>query len=234
MSGYGTAMRDTEGKVRLYYRGGGDIDPPEVSCVALSDDGVSFARPSLGLYKIRGTRRQQRRLHRRRPAVVRRKPQLRAVPRRQPRWAHQPRWKAVALKVDEDDQGERQRMLTVLGSPDGFRWKPLADKPVIRKGGFDSLNLAFFDTAKGEYACTSASATTACAPSRAGSGDFLSWTIDAPLAFRPPQDEQWYTNGVTSSPASPTSTSRCPCASCPGERPSVPPRGRPTACPTPF
>ena len=33
-------------------------------------------------------------------------------------------------------------MLTVLGSADGLRWKHLAQRPVIRTGSFDSLNIA--------------------------------------------------------------------------------------------
>jgi hypothetical protein len=208
MSGYGTVMRDAEGKVRLYYRGGGDIDPPEVSCVAVSDDGVSFTRPVLGLYKVRGTRDNN---------VVFTAPDRPsygeshnfapfldtnpAAPAAAPADA---RWKAVALKIDKDQRGEKLKMLTVLGSPDGLRWKHLADRPVIRRGGFDSLNIAFFDASKGEYACYFRVGHNGMRSfARAHSKDFRSWTIDDPLEFRPPQDEQWYTNGVTSYPGVP-------------------------------
>jgi hypothetical protein len=201
MSGYGKVLRDAEGKIRLYYRGGGDIDPPEVTCVAFSDDGVSFGRPHLRLHEIRGTRENN---------VVFTDPDRPSYGQSHnfapfldsnPAAPAAARWKAVALKVDADDHGKKMKMLTVLASPDGLRWKPLTDKPVVRQGGFDSLNIAFFDTNKAEYACyfrvgASGMRSFACARSR----DFISWHIDGPLEFRPPQDEQWYTNGVTPYP----------------------------------
>lgn len=201
MSGYGVVMRDGEGKIRLYYRGGGDTDPPEVSCVALGDDGVSFTRPSLGLYDIRGTRDNNVIFTAGdRPSYGESHnfaPFLDTNPVAPP----EARWKAVALKIDKDDGGEKQRMLTVLGSPDGLRWKHLVDKPVIRTGAFDSLNVAFFDPNKREYACYFRVGQGGLRSfARAQSTDFVSWTINSPLAFRPPQDEQWYTNGVAPYP----------------------------------
>lgn len=201
MSGYGTVMRDAEGKVRLYYRGGGDIDPPEVSCVAFSDDGITFTRPSLRLYEIRGTRENN---------VVFTAPDRPSYGQSHnfapfldtnPTAPADERWKAAALQIDKNDRGEKLKMLTVLASPDGLRWKPLAEKPVIREGGFDSLNIAFFDPAKKEYACYFRVGIRGMRSfARARSSDFLKWTIEEPLEFRPPQDEQWYTNGVTTYP----------------------------------
>jgi hypothetical protein len=92
-------------------------------------------------------------------------------------------------------------MLTVLASPDGLKWKHLADRPVIRRGGFDSLNIAFFDPNSRQYVCYFRVGRDGMRSfARAHSKDFLSWTIDDPLTFRPPQDEQWYTNGVTPCP----------------------------------
>lgn len=201
MSAYGKILRDSDGKVRLYYRGGGDIDPPEVTCVAFSVDGVSFVRPSLKLYEIRGTRENN---------VV-----FTASDRPSYGESHnfspfldanaaapaEAKWKAVALKSGEDEHGERRRMLTVLASPDGLRWKHLIDEPVIRNGSFDSLNIAFFDPTRDEYACYFRVGNNGMRSfARARSRDFLSWTINEPLTFRPPQDEQWYTNSVTPYP----------------------------------
>jgi hypothetical protein len=201
MSGYGTVLRDADGKVRIYYRGGGDIDPPEVTCVAYSDDGITFTRPSLGLYEIRGTRENN---------VVFTAPDRPSYGESHnfapfldtnPDAPADARWKAVALKFDRDDQGEKHRMLTVLRSPDGLHWQQLADRPVIRSGSFDSLNIAFFDRAKSQYACYFRVGKDGKRSfARASSGDFVSWTIDEPLTFRPEQDEQWYTNGVTPYP----------------------------------
>ena len=200
MSAYGTVTRDGAGKVRIYYRGGGDVDPPEVTCVALSDDGVSFRRPSLGMYEVRGTRDNNVVFTADRPSYGESHnfaPFLDANPAA----PADARWKAVALRRDEDEEGESRRMLTVLGSADGLRWRPLADRPVIREGSFDSLNIAFFDAARGEYACYFRVGNNGMRSiARARSKDFLSWTIDPPLNFRPPQDEQWYTSGVAPYP----------------------------------
>ena len=41
--------------------------------------------------------------------------------------------------------------LLAFGSAEGFRWAPLADKPVITDGAFDSQNLAFWDPVRKEY-----------------------------------------------------------------------------------
>ena len=203
MSGYAKVLRDADGKVRLYYRGGGDVDPPEVTCVAFSDDdGVTFTRPSLGLYQIRGTRQNN---------VV-----FTAADRPSYGESHNfapfldtnpaapanARWKAVALKFDKDDAGQKQRMLTVLSSPDGLHWKPLTDKPVIRQGSFDSLNIGFFDSNHNQYVCYYRVGRSGMRSfARATSNDFVSWRIDDALDFRPAQDEQWYTSGVTPYPS---------------------------------
>jgi hypothetical protein len=200
MSAYGTALRDAEGKVRLYYRGGGDVDPPEVTCVALGDDGVSFTRPSLGAYAVRGTRDNNVVFTADRPSYGE-SHNFAPFLDTNPAAPAEARWKAVALKTGEDERDERQRMLTVLASPDGLRWKHLADRPVIRRGGFDSLNIAFFDGDSRQYVCYFRVGRDGMRSfARAHSKDFLSWAIDDPLTFRPPQDEQWYTNAVTPCP----------------------------------
>ena len=41
----------------------------------------------------------------------------------------------------------------VYASPDGIHWKQLTDYPVITKGAFDSMNMAFWDGHAGVYRC---------------------------------------------------------------------------------
>lgn len=204
MSGYGTALRDPDGRIRLYYRGGGDIDPPEVTCLAVSDDGTHFTRPDIGAFTVRGTKQNNVVFTADRPSYGESHnfaPFLDANPAALP----DAKWKAVALRTDTDDKGERHRMLTVLASADGRAWRHLAERPVIRSGGFDSLNVAFFDIARGEYACYFRVGRDGRRSfARAHSPDFLHWELDAPLVFRPEQDEQWYTNGVTPYPGTPS------------------------------
>jgi hypothetical protein len=43
--------------------------------------------------------------------------------------------------------------LYALKSPDGLRWTPMQKGPVITKGSFDSLNVAFWDSHRGRYVC---------------------------------------------------------------------------------
>ena len=43
----------------------------------------------------------------------------------------------------------------VFASPDDIHWKQLTDTPVITKGVFDSMNMAFWDPADGLYRCYS-------------------------------------------------------------------------------
>jgi len=55
--------------------------------------------------------------------------------------------------------------LLPLGSPDGIHWTPLADKPVITRGAFDSQNLAFGMPASANTANITARPAAACATS---------------------------------------------------------------------
>lgn len=204
MSGYGTIMRDAQGKVRLYYRGGGDVDPPEVTCVALSDDGITFERPILKLYEIRGTRENNVVFTAADRLSYGESHNLAPFLDTNPAAPPEAQWKAVALRSDTDERGEKRKMLAVLGSADGLRWKHLSDRPVIREGSFDSLNLAFFDSHSAQYVCYFRVGRGGLRSfGRAHSKDFLSWTIDGSLEFRPPQEEHWYTNGVMPYPQVP-------------------------------
>ena len=47
--------------------------------------------------------------------------------------------------------GSGDRALYAFKSPDGIHWSLMNDEPVITKGAFDSQNLAFWDTVRGEY-----------------------------------------------------------------------------------
>ncbi|MCX7718702.1 MAG: hypothetical protein N2111_09935 [Candidatus Sumerlaeaceae bacterium] len=204
LSGYGTVLRDPEGRIRLYYRGGGDVDPPEVTCVAWSRDGVSFERPTLGLYEIRGTRDNN---------VVFTAPDRSSYGESHnfapfydtnPAARPEEQWKAVALRIAPDASGDERRMLTVLASPDGLKWRHLAPQPVIREGAFDSLNVAFFDPHIRRYACHFRIGVRGLRSiARTESEDFLSWTTPTACEFRPPQVEHYYTNATVALPRAP-------------------------------
>lgn len=195
-SAYGTVLHDGT-RYLLYYRGGGDL-AQEVTCLATSSDGVSWERPRIGLIEFDGSRdnniifkAEERKSygesHNFSPFVDRNPV---AVPGE--------RFKAVALRRFNDDRGESQRMLVALASPDGIRWHRMTDGPIIREGGgFDSLNVAFWDHHIDRYVCYSRVGLDGYRSiQRSTSVDFLNWDPPQPLSFVKNPDTHFYTNGI--------------------------------------
>lgn len=199
-SGYASVIAVEEG-YRLYYRGGGENEIPEVTCVAFSTDGVRWERPSLGLFEWNGIA----------DTNIIWKPERSSYAESHNFFpfrddganvSEDERWKAVALHIYPDATGERRRMLVTLASADGLRWRRLSDGPAIQEGSFDSLNTAFRDPWTGTLRCFS----------RIGlhgvrfiqvceSSDFNTWTAPEPLRFDPFPGIQFYTNGILPLPA---------------------------------
>ncbi len=195
-SGYVTVMRDHEGRYRMYYRGGGELSR-EVACVAFSDDGIAWTKPQLGLFDHAGSKANNIILVGREPSYWETHnftPFLDTGPLASP----DTRYKAVGLgRAYPPVTADRQKALFVLGSPDGIRWKHLSDKAVIWDGSFDSQNVAFWDTRRGEYVCyLRAGRDGARSVKRATSKDFITWTAPEWLDFGPGPLEQFYTNAI--------------------------------------
>jgi hypothetical protein len=86
-------------------------------------------------------------------------------------------------------------------SSDGLRWSPMSERPVITKGAFDSQNLAFWDSVRGEYRAYFRYFTAGGYKGRrdiltATSKDFLTWTKPVPLVYPGAPKEQLYTNQI--------------------------------------
>jgi hypothetical protein len=131
-SAYFTIFQD-DSKYRLYYRGSGpvgDSSEQQFTCYAESTDGIHFTRPNLGLHEFGGSKENNIILS----GLVSHNfsPILDTNPAAKP----DKRYKALAGQT---------RKLDAYGSPDGLHWKKLQAEPVITKGTFDSLNLAFWD-----------------------------------------------------------------------------------------
>jgi hypothetical protein len=132
-SAYFTILQDGP-KFRLYYRGSGpvgDSSERQYTCYAESTDGIHFVRPNLRLHEFEGSKDNNIILTG--LASHNFAPFLDTNPAAKPN----ERFKALA--------GQASR-LDAYGSPDGLHWKKLQAEPVITKGTFDSLNLAFWDT----------------------------------------------------------------------------------------
>jgi hypothetical protein len=172
-----------EDRTRLYYRGSAP-DLGEVTCVAESTDGINFTRPNLGLFETEGSRDNN--------IIWAGKAAHNFTPFRDPRSdiPEDERYKALAY-------GEGERGLFAYASADGYKWRLLADGPVITNGAFDSQNLAFWDETAGVYrdyhrkgrdgvrdimTCTSE--------------DFRTWTEPEFLDYGDAPREHLYTNGV--------------------------------------
>lgn len=199
--GYVTLLRDGD-QFRMYYRGGGDHSR-EVTCVATSDDGVRWTRPSLGLFEFDGSksnnilwmggRKHYDGSHNftpfldANPAVLNRPDE---------------RYKAVTLMKVGDGE-ERRNALFALASGDGIHWRKYHDQPIITEGSFDSQNTVFWDGNHKSYVCyLRIGREGKRSIARATSPDFLHWSKSQPLDLGPAPLEHFYTNGILPYPRS--------------------------------
>jgi hypothetical protein len=200
-SAYFSVVQDGD-LVRLYYRGsvpGSDASEEQVTCVAESRDGIHFTRPKLGIVPVNGSAENNViwkgiESHNFAPFLD-----------RNPDCKLEEKYKALAGvgqagKNWQDDSVARG--LYAFASPDGIHWKKMSKEPVITQGAFDSLNLAFWDAARGRYACYSrVSPNGVRAVQNSHSSDFLNWS--EPVANRYAEGvplEHFYTNATVACP----------------------------------
>jgi hypothetical protein len=175
-SAYFTALKDGD-VIRLYYRGsvdGSDHSENQVTCVVESRDGIHFTRPNLGLIEVKGTKANN--------VVWKGVESHNFAPflDRNPAAKPEERYKALGgIKQPGRNwhQGATPGGLYAFASADGIRWHKLRPEPVLTQGAFDSLNLAFWDSARNRYACYSRIfADRVRAVQSATSTDFLIWS----------------------------------------------------------
>jgi len=187
-SAYFTIFRDDD-IYRMYYRGSHAVQTPtpirhpEYSCYAESTDGIQWKKPKLGLFEFEGS--TDNNIIWKGGAAENFTPFKDA----NPDCAPDVRYKAFG------DFGKPG--IFAFKSPDGIRWSPLSDKPIITEGSFDSQNLAFWDRVDKLYrafyrmhrnnhrdimTCTSK--------------DFLTWTKPEFLEYPGAPQEHLYTNAV--------------------------------------
>lgn len=148
---YSSIFRDHEGMYRMYYRGTAhsvdmgtnstDMSEQQFTCLALSEDGINWTKPELGIIDFNGSKDNNiifsgRMAHNFSPFLD-----------TSPETSEQALYKAVA--------GHAPQGLMAYCSPDGLHWKPLKKTPVITKGAFDSHNLCYFDVNQMQYRCYS-------------------------------------------------------------------------------
>ncbi len=184
---------------RMYYRGL-DIDwtknpmnkHPEVICYAESTDGINFEKPSLGLVEFAGSTENN---------IILDGPKTRCFsPFRDGNPEADPDAKYKAVGFEKMRGG-----LYAYKSADGIHWSMMADQPVITDGAFDSVNLAFWDSARCEY--REYHRDTRPGKDNRGNAngrdiktsatkDFRKWPTPAWLNYSPGRVSELYTNGV--------------------------------------
>ncbi len=183
-SAYVTVLKDGP-RYRMYYRASGEQGGRswELTCVAESHDGRRWHKPELELHAFGP--------HRKTNIIL-------AVPPRQ--GTHN-----FAPFVDRNPEARPQARYKALaglplrawGSPDGIHWKPLAEKPVITQGAFDSQNVSFWDPNRRCYvAYFRVFRNGVRAVATATSKDFLHWSEPQPVDMQQRRGEHFYTNAT--------------------------------------
>jgi hypothetical protein len=169
---------------RMFYRGlsydeAADTYGDTLTCYAESRDGIHWERPNLGLVEYQGSKDNN------------------FVPRAcvpfidtNPNCPPEQKYKAVA-----------DGPINVLASPDCFHWTQLNEDPVVTEGLFDSINLAFWDSVRGEYRMyirdwTGEGYSGIRQVRTCTSKDFLHWTRPERCKYGDTPLEHLYTNAT--------------------------------------
>ena len=192
VSGYHVVFQDGD-LYRMYYRGW-NLDGKsgqfsrDHTCYAESIDGIPWTKPELGLYEFDGSTRNN--------IVWEGEGTHAFAPFKDPNPACKPeqQYKAVGPIMGTP---QKQGGLGAFQSSDGIHWSPMQETPVITKGAFDSLNLAFWDAPRQCY-------VDFHRDSRDGrrtivtctSPDFIHWSDPVWLECPGAAVEELYTNAV--------------------------------------
>ncbi len=196
-----------EDEVRLYYRGWNDLGKPAVTCCAVSRDrGKTFERPDLGIYEFAGDRHNN--IVYMGAGTHNFTPFLDTNPAAPP----EARFKALAGAGPKGS-------LVPFCSADGFRWTRVQEAPVITDGAFDSQNLAFWDSSRGEYVSYFRDFRDGVRDiKRCTSKDFIHWTKPEWLDYGDTRREHLYTNAIVPYFRAPHIFLGFPCRFVPGRK----------------
>lgn len=209
-SGYHSLFKDGN-LYRMYYKawqrtpgpGVPNTDAnPLLCCYAESDDGIHWRKPELGLHEFNGSKANNIVMVSGEVGPVNADAGHPAVFKDEnPQAKPDARYKAILRSA-------KPKGLLAFKSPDGIHWSPMADAPIITDGAFDSQNLAFWDSERGEYRAywryfqkglpTPDDRNPAGLRSirTATSKDFIHWENQADLAYLDSPHEQIYTNQI--------------------------------------
>ena len=173
---------------------------PLYCCYAESDDGIRWRKPELGLYEFNGSKKNNIIMIPGPVGSVKVDPGHPAVFKDEnPAAKPDAQYKAIF----------RSSGLLPYKSPDGFRWSPMTEQPILQGlGAFDSQNLAFWDPSIRKYRAywrifTSGTTTDKNwkpagyrAIRTAVSDDMLNWTQVKDITYTDSPVEHIYTNQI--------------------------------------
>lgn len=191
-SGVYSVLMEDEGRYRLYYRGNyplgkgeGDSSRQQTANVALSEDGIHFTRPELGIHDFGDEGRNN--------VIWQGNQAHNLIPFRDlnPEADADKRFKAVG--------GVGKNNLYAFYSADGFQWRLAQDEPLAVPGAFDSANVALWDGVIGKYRLFSrfSQEERGRAIQSSVSEDFIHWSDPVPHQYEEKAPvEQFYTNAT--------------------------------------
>ena len=193
---YHTVFEDGD-LYRMYYRGWHFVigettlsASHEVVCYAESKDGIHWTKPELGLVEFNGSKANN--------IIWDGIGSLAFSPFKDanPNCPPEAKYKALGL-------GGGKHGLYAFRSADGIHWSLMSQEPVITEGAFDSQNLAFWDSVRGQYREYHRAFRDGRDIMTGTSDDFLHWTDPVWLEYDPGRLTQLYTNQITPYPRAP-------------------------------
>ena len=179
---------------RMYYRGSNENPKPahaEVTAMAESKDGIVWTRPKLGIHEFGGSKDNN---------IVWMSPGSHAFTPfldSNPKATVAEKFKAITIMRPGQDRNTPYALFAFT-SADGIHWKPMREEPIITDGLFDSQNLAFWDTERGEYVSYYRDWKNDIRTiKRASSKDFQKWTPGEDVVYTGAPAEDLYTNAIT-------------------------------------
>ncbi len=205
---YHTVFRDGD-IYRMYYLSAHNRQRPEEpvsadpltlfrAAYAESKDGIRWVKPKLGLIEFAGSKKNNFLW-----GGIEALEGFGVFKDSNPNCKPEERYKALVCGGKSGvsrGSNPNQNCLRALKSSDGIHWFPLVDKAVMTKGDFDSLNLAFWDTVRGEYRAyfrVYRSGSRLRDIRTATSRDFVHWTEPVWLEYPGAPPEQLYTNAIS-------------------------------------
>ena len=177
-------------RYRMWYRCDSETGRnPKFTAYAESEDGITWIKPSLGLFEFEGSKDND--------LVWIGEPGEDLAPFRDdnPDAPDDERYKAIARIRDEN-------VIVALASADGLHWRLMREEPILTEGPFDTRNTPFWDSRRGEYAIYTRGKAGSEGSFQNGvrwiryatSPDFLNWTKQEPIEAGDTPLEHLYTN----------------------------------------